>query len=111
MGDVNAYLEHQKLSSTKELEKKAKVKETVSNKQKENSYEKQKELRGAQQRISKIEKQIADLEKEIKAIDFDLEVDYEKTISQPNFFDSYHAKKKELETLMEKWEELQLQME
>jgi ATP-binding cassette subfamily F protein 3 len=111
LGDVNAYLEHQKLSSIKELEKRAKVKETVSNKQKENSYEKQKELRGAQQRISKIEKQIADLEKEIKAIDFDLEVDYEKTISQPNFFDSYQAKKKELETLIEKWEELQLQME
>jgi ATP-binding cassette subfamily F protein 3 len=111
LGDVNAYLEHQKLSSIKELEKKAKVKETVSYKQKENSYEKQKELRGAQQRISKIEKQIADLEKEIKAIDFDLEVDYEKTISQSNFFDSYHAKKKELETLMEKWEELQLQIE
>jgi ATP-binding cassette subfamily F protein 3 len=111
LGDVNAYLKHQKLSSIKELEKKAQVKETVSYKQKENSHEKQKELRGAQQRISKIEKQIADLEKEIKAIDFDLEVDYEKTISQSNFFDSYHAKKKELETLMEKWEELQLQIE
>lgn len=111
LGDVNAYLEHQKLSSIKELEKKTKVVETTSDKKKENSYEKQKELRSAQQRISKIEKQIATLETEIKAMDFDLEVAYDKTVSQPNFFASYHAKKKELETLMEQWETLQLQME
>jgi ATP-binding cassette subfamily F protein 3 len=51
------------------------------------------------------------LEKEIKDIDFDLEVEYEKTISQPNFFDKYQAKKKELEVLMEQWEVLQLSLE
>ena len=60
------------------------------------------------QKIIKIEKQISRLEKEIKAIDFELEINYEQTIAQPNFFDSYQEKKKQLELLLEKWETLQL---
>lgn len=108
LGDINAYLEDQKFSSIKELEKKSKdqIKKPV--KEKENSYERQKEIRGAQQKISKLERQISDLEKEIKKIDFDLEINYETTISQTNFFDTYQAKKRDLENLMKKWEKLQL---
>ena len=106
LGDINAYLEYQKYTSIKELEKKSKEKKKVI--KKENTYERQKEIRGAQQKISKLERQISNLEKELKKIDFDLEVDYEITISQPNFFAFYQAKKKDLEKLMEKWEKLQL---
>ena len=111
LGDINAYLEYQKLSSLKELEKKSKPVSQTKSTTEEDSYEKQKEQRGAQQKVAKLEKQIARLEKEIKDIDFDLEVEYEKTISQPNFFDKYQAKKKELEVLMEQWEVLQLSLE
>ena len=111
LGDINAYLEYQKLSSLKELEKKSKAVSQTKSATEEGSYEKQKEQRGAQQKVAKLEKQIARLEKEIKDIDFDLEVEYEKTISQPNFFDKYQAKKKELEVLMEQWEVLQLSLE
>jgi ATP-binding cassette subfamily F protein 3 len=111
LGDINAYLEYQKLSSLKELEKKSKPISQTKSATEEGSYEKQKEQRGAQQKVAKLEKQIARLEKEIKDIDFDLEVEYEKTISQPNFFDKYQAKKKELEVLMEQWEVLQLSLE
>jgi len=111
LGDINAYLEYQKLSSLKELEKKSKPVSQTKSATEEGSYEKQKEQRGAQQKVAKLEKQIARLEKEIKDIDFDLEVEYEKTISQPNFFDKYQAKKKELEVLMEQWEVLQLSLE
>lgn len=109
LGDINAYLEHQKLSSLKELEKKSKPspKKPSSKEQEKNDFEKQKQLRGIQQKIGTLERKITVLEKEIKEIDFDLEVDYEKTISQPNFFDSYQSKKKELEALMEQWEALQ----
>ena len=109
LGDINAYLEHQKLSSLKELEKKSKpFSENSSSKENDkNDFEKQKEHRGIQQKIGTLERKITVLEKEIKEIDFDLEVDYEKTISQPNFFDSYQSKKKELEALMEQWEALQ----
>lgn len=111
LGDINAYLEYQKLSSLKELEKKSKPLSESKPTTKENSYLKQKELRGAQQKIVKLEKGIARLEKELKESDFNLEVDYEKTISQPNFFDTYQAKKKELEVLLEEWEALQLSLE
>lgn len=111
LGDINAYLEYQKLSSLKELEKKSKPVSQTKSATEEASYEKQKEQRGAEQKVAKLEKQIARLEKEIKDIDFDLEVEYEKTISQPNFFDKYQAKKKELEVLMEQWEVLQLSLE
>ena len=111
LGDINAYLEYQKLSSLKELEKKSKPVSQTKSATEEGSYEKQKEQRGAEQKVAKLEKQIARLEKEIKDIDFDLEVEYEKTISQPNFFDKYQAKKKELEVLMEQWEVLQLSLE
>jgi len=109
LGDINAYLEHQKLSSLKELEKKSKPspEKPSSKEQEKNDFEKQKQLRGIQQKIVTLERKITVLEKEIKEIDFDLEVDYEKTISQPNFFDSYQSKKKELEALMEQWEALQ----
>jgi len=109
LGDINAYLEHQKLSSLKELEKKSKPspEKPSSKEQDKNDFEKQKQLRGIQQKIGTLERKITVLEKEIKEIDFDLEVDYEKTISQPNFFDSYQSKKKELEALMEQWEALQ----
>ena len=108
LGDINAYLEDQKFSSIKELEKKSKDQIKKPIKEKENSYERKKEIRGAQQKISKLERQISDLEKEIKKIDFDLEINYETTISQTNFFDTYQAKKRDLENLMKKWEKLQL---
>ena len=107
LGDINAYLEDQKISSLKELEKKSKAKQTSVTKEKENTYQKQKEIRGTKKKINKLERQISNLESEIKKIDFDLEVDYETTIRQPNFFDIYQAKKKDLENLMEKWEKLQ----
>jgi ATP-binding cassette subfamily F protein 3 len=107
LGDINAYLEFQKLSSLKELEKKTPVARQEKKEVDTTSFEKQKEQRATQQKVEKVEKKIARLEKEIKAIDFELEIEYDKTIAQPNFFDSYQKKKKELEELMETWELLQ----
>ena len=109
LGDINAYLEHQKLSSIKELEKVTKVEKTKTNpSSNENTYEAQKSDRAAQQEILKVEKKIEQLEKEIKAIDLALEINYEVTIAQPDFFDQYQAKKKKLEDLLATWESLQL---
>ncbi len=109
LGDINAYLEHQKLSSIKELEKVTKVEKTKTNpSSNENTYEAQKIDRAAQQEILKVEKKIEQLEKEIKAIDLALEINYEVTIAQPDFFDKYQAKKKKLEDLLATWESLQL---
>jgi ATP-binding cassette subfamily F protein 3 len=111
LGDINAYLEYQKLSSLKELEKKTPVVRQEKKESDPASFEKQKEQRAAQQKIEKVEKKIARLEKEIKEIDIELEIEYDKTIAQPNFFDNYQAKKNELEQLMQTWEELQAKLE
>jgi ATP-binding cassette subfamily F protein 3 len=107
LGDINAYLEFQKLSSLKELEKKTPLAFQEKKVSDPASFERQKTQRAAQQKIEKVEKQITRLEKEIKEIDFDLEIEYNKTIAQANFFEDYQAKKKELEKLMETWEQLQ----
>jgi ATP-binding cassette subfamily F protein 3 len=53
-----------------------------------------------------VEDQIATLERDIKAIDLELEINYEETISTPDFFDHYQEKKKRLTQYMEKWEEI-----
>ena len=105
LGDINAYLEEKKLSSLKELEKKARKKNEVQ--KKGDAYEKQKKDRSKAQKLFKVEQQITRLEKEIKAIDFELEINYDATIATPNFFDTYQQKKKKLERLMEEWENLQ----
>jgi ATP-binding cassette subfamily F protein 3 len=76
-------------------------------KTKNDGYEAQKKSRSDGQKIIKVEKQIERLEKEIKALDVELEINYEETIAQPNFFDAYQEKKKKLEGLMKEWEELQ----
>ena len=108
LGDINAYLEDKKLASLKELEIGTKEKIKTTSKEGGKTYEEQKQSRAEEQKILKVEKQISRLEKEIKAIDFELEINYEETIAQANFFDSYQAKKKQLEELMQEWEALQL---
>ena len=107
LGDINAYLEEKQLASLKELEKVPKQGKS-SPKSSGGDYKKQKKARSNEQKIIKIEKQISRLEKEIKEIDFELEINYEQTIAQPGFFDSYQQKKQNLERLMQEWEDLQV---
>ena len=66
----------------------------------------QKKLKSLNNRISKIETTISSLEQEIKDIDLQLEVNYDATISKPNFFDLYQGKKSKLKDLIEQWEKL-----
>ena len=108
LGDINAYLEAKKLASLKELEIGTKEKIKTTSKEGGKTFEEQKQTRAEEQKILKVEKQISRLEKEIKAIDFELEINYEETIAQENFFESHQAKKKQLEELMQEWEALQL---
>ena len=111
LGDINAYLEFQKLSSLKELEKKTPKPQLEKKASDPDKYKKQKETRATQQKLEKTEKKIARLEKEIKEIDFELQINYDQTIAQPNFFDEYQAKKKTLEDLMISWEKIQVELE
>ena len=105
LGDIQFYLEQKKLDSLVELERVVKVKKKKEE-TKINDYQLQKKIKSLQNKQSKIERTIADLEKEIKAIDLELEVNYEATIALPNFFEGYNQKKKDLEKAMEQWEEI-----
>jgi len=44
------------------------------------------------------------LENDLKAIDLELEINYEATTVEPNFFEKYNGKKDHLAVLMQKWE-------
>ena len=104
LDDVNTYLENKKMDSLKELEKTERK-----SKQPEkgvNDYTLQKKEKSLKNKLSKLEDQIATLEREIKAIDLELEINYDQTISTPDFFDYYQEKKKRLSQHMENWEEL-----
>jgi len=107
LGDINAYLEDKQLASLKELEKVPEQGKS-SPKSPGGDYKKQKKARSNEQKIIKVEKQISRLEKKIKEIDFELEINYEQTIAKPDFFDSYQEKKQKLERLMQEWEDLQV---
>lgn len=104
LGDIDFYLEQRQLENLREAERKTIVKtesKTSSNKQ---FYEAQKQLKSLNNRLSKVESSISSLENEIKAIDLELEINYDKTVADPNFFDAYQAKKAKLEELMSQWE-------
>ena len=103
LGDINFYLNQRKIEDFREIEKKDKVVIVKKNKNIGNSNE-----RELKKKISNIESKISRLENEISIIDSDLEKDYEKTISRENFFSSYENKKSKLDSLMKKWEELNL---
>ena len=113
LGDIDYFLEQRNLENLREaekrtvLEKKEKQKVTSG----KEDYELQKKLKSLQNKLSKTESNINKLEKEIKEIDVELAVNYDETISKPNFFDGYEAKKKKLNSLMEDWESVTLQLD
>lgn len=112
LGDIDFYLEQRKADDFRKIEKgDKKVVQKVEVEDKETDYHTQKKLKSLKNRLSGVEKRISELEKEIGKIDHELLMDYDKTISKPNFFDSYQKKKKNLETLMSDWEKLSHELE
>ena len=69
-----------------------------------NDYIIQKSKVSIERKIKKLENKIDKLEKSIKAIDIELEINYEKTIETENFFENYNYKKKQLKDFMDQWE-------
>lgn len=103
LGDVQFYLEQKKLDSLRDLERKTSPKREEKGTT-QNAYQQQKKKKALQNKLSKIEGKIVALEKEIKSINVELEINYDATIAIPNFFDDYQNKKSQLETLMQQWE-------
>ena len=109
LGDIKFYLEQKNIDSLVELEKKNKI-ATKKDAGYKNHYKDQKKNKANLNKQKKVESQIQKLEKEIASIDFELEVNYEKTISTPNFFDNYNLKKENLSDLMKKWEKISAEL-
>ena len=105
LGDIQYYLDQKKLDHLSDLERTEKGKKDKSQ-DNANDYQLQKKLKSLHNKQSKFESEINDLEAKVKAIDLALEVNYEETIAQPNFFDDYNLKKETLEKLLARWEEI-----
>ena len=109
LGDVDYYLEARAVDNLREIEKKTITSEPtrIEAPSKEKiSYQDQKKLKSLTNKSSKLEAQIAKLEKEIKAIDIELNLNYDLTIAKEGFFENYQAKKDLVNTLMTEWEEV-----
>ena len=105
LDDINTYLENKKINSLNQLERIKK--KSKSNFTKTTSkYKLQKKEKSLKNKLSKLESNITKLEKEIRVVDLELEINYEQTISDKNFFESYHEKKKELSNYIKNWERL-----
>ena len=109
LGDIDFYLGQRKAEDMRAIEKVEVVKDvSLSRKQetekKQLSYDDQKKQKSLNNRLSKAEAKINDLEKNIKKLDAELAANYDEMSKKEGFFDSYQAKKKDLEEWMTKWE-------
>jgi ATP-binding cassette subfamily F protein 3 len=114
LGDINFFLEQRNMENMREIEKKSPLtSEGKTNKvetkstSKNISYEDQKKSKSLQNRLSKIESQIKQLEIDIQNDDKELASNYDKHVENASFFMAYNKKKKELDKLLEDWEEVQ----
>jgi len=114
LGGIEYYLNEREAADMRAIEKVEKSSsDTISAKgndrndqNPELTYEQQKRQKSLKNQLSKTEVAISKLEKEIKDIDVELQINYDETMAKKDFFKNYQAKKKELESLMEKWESL-----
>ncbi|MEZ4792001.1 MAG: ABC-F family ATP-binding cassette domain-containing protein [Gelidibacter sp.] len=114
LGDIDFYLEQRNVENLREVEFRSLGNEAISEQPKDSnkqSYEDQKKLKSLNNRLSNLEAQISHHEKDIKNMDVELATNYDETVSDPNFFDKYEAKKKNLSKLMKDWEDTHLELE
>ena len=106
LGDIDFYLEQRQVENLREVEKRTQIKTPQKTAAPKQSYEDQKQLKSLNNRLSKAEASIANLERDIKKIDVEMELNYDQTVAKPDFFESYQAKKDQLDQLMSDWEKI-----
>ncbi len=112
LGDINYYLEQRNAENMRAIEKRDKVqKEDSRNSNSKQAYNDQKKNKSLQNKLSNTEAKISTLEKELKAKDEEMALNYKKVTEKPYFLENYQKKKKELEKLMKSWEVLQGELE
>ena len=110
LGDIDYYLDQRKMVDMREVEKRD-IEKQVPKEGNKDAYENQKKLKSLNNKLSNIESKISKLEKEIKQKDYELASNYERSVAQKDFLNTYREKKKELSRLMKDWEEVQLSIE
>lgn len=121
LGDIHYFLEKRKLETLQDLEKSGALSKST-NTEKEVSDNKQayldkkesdKELRKLDNQLKRIEKEIAEMEKKIEVSDAQLADPgkYQELINDAAFFESYQKLKTNLETKLNRWEELSIHIE
>ena len=96
LGDIDYFLEQHKIENLREAEKRTVVKVAKDTSKKEEgqmSRDQEKQLKKLKNKLSNIETEIADFEKEIEKIDLELANNYDAVATKPNFFEKYKAKK------------------
>lgn len=111
LGDINFYLEQRKVDSMREIEMRDTVVKQPVKQEKNLSFEEQRQKKTLQNRLSKIESEIQNLEKQIAQDDQLLAENYEKMMNDMSFFTAYEKKKKDLENLLNEWEAVQMELE
>nr|WP_322626471.1 ATP-binding cassette domain-containing protein [uncultured Flavobacterium sp.] len=112
LGDINFYLEQRNMQNMREVEKRDVVAPVAKqDKPKQQNSEEQKKAKALQNKLSKIESQIQQLEGEIKKDDKALAEHPEKLMADASFFTAYEKKKKDLDALMVDWETVQEEIE
>jgi ATP-binding cassette subfamily F protein 3 len=111
LGDINYFLEQRNLENMREVEKKDVIKKESPKDNNKISYEDQKKGKALNNRLSKIESQIKQLERDIQNDDKMLASNYDKHIEDAKFFVAYNKKKAELDQLLLDWELVQEEIE
>lgn len=111
LGDINYFLEMRNMENMREVEKKDIVKKEAPKEVQKVSYEDQKKNKTLQNKLSKIESQIKDLERDIQNDDKALASNYDKHIEDASFFTAYNKKKKDLDNLLDEWALVQEEIE
>lgn len=110
LGGLDTYLQQKALPNLEALNSTAK--QTASKPSSSTTtYADQKALKKIKNQLQKLEGSIEKQEKELKAIDLELEINYGEITAQEGFFDQYQAKKDKLNALFLEWEKLQEQLE
>lgn len=110
LGGLDTYLQQKALPNLEALNSTAK--QTASKPSSSTTtYADQKALKKIKNQLQKLEGSIEKQEKELKAIDLELEINYGEITAQEGFFDLYQAKKDKLNALFLEWEKLQEQLE
>ncbi|MEJ6674738.1 MAG: ATP-binding cassette domain-containing protein [Polaribacter sp.] len=113
LGDIDYFLEQHKIENLREAEKRTVVKVAKDTSKKEDgqwSRDQEKQLKKLKNKLSNIETEIADFEKEIEKIDLELANNYDAVATKPNFFEKYKAKKAKVDALMGEWEKVEAQV-